>query len=103
MFRGLPLAALGLTTTFAVCAQPAVLSENTPTLGVFMDFDATPGNSSLTVMKREVDSLLEPAGIHVNWRLVRDNHGDETYSRLVVLKFKGNCHADRGGLTMDAG
>jgi hypothetical protein len=45
-------------------------------------------------MQREVAGLLKPAGIHVNWRLLRENHGDETYSRLVVLKFIGSCRAD---------
>ena len=97
MLRGLPLAALGLCTTFAVCAQTL------PTLGVYMDFDAAPGNSSLTVMQREVDALLKPTGISVNWRLVRENHGDETYSRLVVLKFTGNCQADHRGESVDSG
>jgi hypothetical protein len=59
-----------------------------------MDFDAAPGGSSVAVMKREVDRLLKPTGIKVNWRLIRDNHGDEAYSRLVVLKFTGACSAD---------
>jgi hypothetical protein len=45
-------------------------------------------------MQGEVDSLLKPAGVKINWRLVRENRGDETYSRLVVLKFVGACRDD---------
>jgi hypothetical protein len=59
-----------------------------------MEFESVPGGQSLTAMKREVDALLEPAGIKLNWRLSRENHGDEIFSRLVMLKFTGACRAD---------
>jgi hypothetical protein len=60
-----------------------------------MDFEAAPGNSALAVMEREVDALLKPAGIAVNWTLTRENRSDELFARLVVFKFKGTCHSDR--------
>lgn len=81
--------ALGVIATFSLCAQPS------PTVGVFMDFDSTPGSVWLSVMQREVADLLKPAGIAVNWRFTAENRGDESYSRLVVLKFTGACRADR--------
>jgi hypothetical protein len=59
-----------------------------------MEFEAVPGNSSVAVMQREVTDLLKPSGISVNWRMTKENNGDEPYQRLVVLKFNGSCRAE---------
>ena len=66
----------------------------TPSVGVFLDFDFRPGNSSVEIMKKEVDDLLKPSGIHLDWRLTGDNSGKETFSGVVVVKFKGRCRAE---------
>src|SRR5947207_878549 len=89
----LRVALVGFVAAFALCAQPAP-PPAAPTLAVYMDFDATPGVSALAIMQHEVDGLLKPAGIAVNWRLARENKGDEEYSRLVVLRFTGECQAE---------
>ena len=94
MLRATALAGISILTVSVACAQTFENPSNEPTVGVYMDFDAAPVGTSLEVMQREVDKLLRPAGVKVNWRLVRENHGDETYSRLVVLKFIGACRAD---------
>jgi hypothetical protein len=57
-----------------------------------LDFDSVPGAAAVEVMKKEVDSLLK--GVSLNWRMVKENHGDEPFSGLVVLKFKGRCKAE---------
>jgi hypothetical protein len=96
MLRAMALAGIGFLTVGIACAQTESTKSDSAalTLGVFMEFDADPGAPSLAAMKREVDALLKPAGIHVNWRLARENKGTETYARLVVLKFTGACRAD---------
>jgi hypothetical protein len=38
------------------------------TLGIFLKFDAIPGEVSLQAMKDEVARILQPAGIAVYWR-----------------------------------
>ena len=88
MIRFFILAAgiLGVSLAFAQ-TQPAV--------GVFLDFDSVPGTASVEAMKKEVDSLLK--GVSLNWRLLSDNHGDEPFSGLVVLRFKGKCKAEPWG------
>ena len=45
-------------------------------------------------MKKEVDELLKPAGLSLDWRLTKDNRGNEPFAGLVVLKFKGECKAE---------
>jgi hypothetical protein len=93
MLWALVFAGIGLLTAGFARAQ-TLHAPGSPTLGVYMDFEMAPGGASLAAMKREVDALLRPTGIRVNWRMIQENRGNETYSRLVVLKFSGACHAD---------
>jgi hypothetical protein len=45
-------------------------------------------------METEAGDLLKSAGIALDWRLVRQNHGAEAFAGLVVRKFKGQCRVD---------
>jgi hypothetical protein len=94
MFRATALAGIAALTLRVASAQNAAPPTISPTVGVYMNFEAAPVGTALEFMQREVDKLLEPAGVKVNWRLTRDNRGDEAYSRLMVLKFIGACRAD---------
>lgn len=97
MLRVGALVGFGLFTVLAACAQTA------PTLGVYMEFEAAPGNTPLEIMQREVGALFQSTGISVNWRYTRENRGNETYSRLVVLRFTGACRAERASKPEEAG
>ncbi len=68
--------------------------ETKPSVGVFMDFDTDPAGVAVDAMKREVDSILKPAGLDVNWRTLSENRGSEAFSGLVVVKFKGKCQVE---------
>jgi hypothetical protein len=78
-------------------------STPAPSVAIFMDFDSTPGSSSVEIMKHEVDELLKPAGIRLDWRLVRDNDGKQGFSGVVLLKFKGRCRAESWSQPTDLG
>ena len=56
-----------------------------------MDFDAEPANVAVDAMKREVDAIMRPAGLRVDWRDLGQNRGQEAFSGVVVVKFKGKC------------
>jgi hypothetical protein len=73
---------------------PLLAAAQPRAVGVFMQFDSAPAAPSLEVMKSEVDHLLKPSGIAIDWRLVKENHGDEAFSRVVFLKFKGSCKSE---------
>jgi hypothetical protein len=75
----------------ALCQTPAG-----PTIGIFLDFESAPGERSVETMKKEVDSLLRPSGVSINWRLAGASHGDESFASLVVLKFSGKCGIEAG-------
>ncbi len=81
----------------ALSAVPTLLCAETPAamaVGVFIDFDSAPGAASVQIMKDEVQKLLGPSGISLDWRLAKQNRGTETFARLVVLNFRGKCRAD---------
>src|SRR6266496_2197954 len=65
-----------------------------PTVGVFLQFDSNPGVAPIRVMEHEVEQLMRPSGIALDWRLVKENHGDEGFSSLIVVKFKGKCRVE---------
>ena len=90
----LAAAASALSAVLALAQDAPPPRESIPTVGVFLDFDSAPGKTSVEVMKREVDALLKPSGVSVNWRLAGDNQGHESFAGLVVLKFKGKCRVE---------
>ena len=92
VFSLLPIL-LGMHSDQADGGKPA-------SLGIFMDFESTPGEESVRAMEREVNQILESSGMLLDWRLARENRGTEPFRELVVLKFKGVCTA---GLLSDPG
>ncbi len=81
----------GWFLTALACSVLAYGEEIKPSVGVFMDFDAEPAGMAVDAMKREVDAIMRPAGLRVDWRNVGENRGTEAFSGLVVVKFKGKC------------
>ncbi len=65
-----------------------------PTVGVFLQFDTNPGVAPLQVMEREVEELLRPSGVAVDWKMGTLSHGNETFARRIVLKFRGKCRVE---------
>jgi hypothetical protein len=91
MVRALRVAALAAFSALLTFGQNPPASKNIPSVGVFLDFDSVPGAVPVDVMKKEVDKILKPSGVALDWRMASENHGDEVFSGLVVLKFKGKC------------
>lgn len=58
-----------------------------------MNFDAPPSAKSLEAMKREVESLITPAGIRINWRDLQEADRGESFNDLFVLRFTGRCES----------
>jgi hypothetical protein len=91
MARVFTMAAGAVFTVLAAFGQNPPDSKETPSVGVFLDFDSAPGQLPVEAMKKEVDKILKPSGVALDWRLAADNHGTEAFNGLVVLKFKGKC------------
>ena len=74
----------------ATLSAAAVFCQALP-VGVFLQFDAKPTAFAVEVMKKEVDRLLKPSGLLLNWRMAAANEGRESFARLVLVRFKGSC------------
>lgn len=92
---GIPQSIVWLTLpAFLAFAQTPPKSPGSPSIGVFMDFDSAPGSGWLSGMESQVQELLKPAGMALDWGLVRDNRGKKAFAGLVVLKFHGKCNVE---------
>jgi hypothetical protein len=91
MIRALAFVALAAS---AASGQTLSTPKDTPSVGLFLDFDSTPGSVPMETMKQEVDKILKPSGVALDWRLKGENRGNEAFDGLVVLKFKGKCKVD---------
>ncbi len=88
------LAAGAALSVLLVQAQDPPASAAKPSVGVYLDFDSAPGPVAVETMKQEVDDILKPSGVSLDWRLAKENHGDEAFAGLVVQKFKGKCRIE---------
>jgi len=74
-------------------------------LGVYLKTDHATSTAVLSAMKREVEAVLVPAGVHLVWNSQPDS---EVYTRIAVMRLRGRCDldgpvsADIRGLSRDA-
>lgn len=72
-----------------------------PVVGIFLDFENVPSQLSVDQMKRQVSAILKPSGLLLNWKLLEENRGDESFTDLVVMRFKGKCAIGPGDLDFE--
>jgi hypothetical protein len=61
---------------------------------LYTDFKQDPPPAVLEALQNEVDSLLAPMEMPIEWRLLSSAHGNEISADLAVLTFKGTCDPD---------
>uniref|UniRef100_Q01ZN0 Cytochrome c domain-containing protein n=1 Tax=Solibacter usitatus (strain Ellin6076) TaxID=234267 RepID=Q01ZN0_SOLUE len=59
-------------------------------LAVYTEFQHTPNAAVVDSMHAEVDSIILPLGLGLEWRSL-DGHGDQVSGELAVVSFKGTC------------
>jgi len=74
-----------------------------PPIAVFVDFETQPSVASVAQMKMEVASILEPSGLSLNWRSLKDRSHGESFPDLVVLRFKGSCQVRNPAMDSELG
>jgi hypothetical protein len=91
-------------TTFVALAFSAMVhAAGVPSIAVFLDFENQPSETSVTQMEREISSILKPSGLQLDFRMLNSRKGDESFSDLVVLKFKGSCQMRTPALDSELG
>jgi hypothetical protein len=93
-----------LKTTLVTFAFATLLyGASAPPIAVFLDFDNQPSETSIAQMQQEVASILRPSGLQLDWRILKDRKGDESFPDLVVVKFKGSCQMRNPALDSELG
>jgi hypothetical protein len=86
-----------------LAALPAVGQERRadPPIALYTSFQQPVPPMVLQVLRDELDGLMEPALLHLEWRSLNGVSGSEVASELAVVKFLGRCDVE--GLEMRSG
>jgi hypothetical protein len=58
---------------------------------LYTEFQEQPPDRVVQALEDELESVFGPTGLHVRWRSLAQNHGDEVSAQLAVIRFKGKC------------
>jgi hypothetical protein len=82
---------------------PAIGQERRadPPIALYTSFQQPVPSAVFQALQDELDGLMEPAAMHLEWRSLAAVTGSEVSSELAVVKFLGRCDAE--GLSMVSG
>jgi hypothetical protein len=66
-----------------------------PRIGIFLDFDRNPSESSIQAMQREVADALGAIGAQFSWLTLNSDNRAETFDELAILHFLGDCRMEK--------
>jgi len=73
-----------------VAALTAAAAER-PTIGLITEFPASLDATLRQQFRQETERALRPAGVNLIWREVSEVDNRETFNRLVIIRFEGEC------------
>lgn len=78
------------------CAPGATVAPHAipASLTVVFQFDGPHSEKSFQEMKQELGGILKDSGIQIDWRERDQVSSSESFSNLVVVKFRGVCKID---------
>jgi len=91
------LRALFVLLGFSFCAQ-----AQTRTLALYAEAPRDLDVMARSLMRAELQRLLEPAGIEVVWKGMADRQAGETFDLVAVTSFTGSCSVDKPVLATQA-
>jgi len=91
------LRALFVLLGFSFCAQ-----AQTRTLALYAEAPRDLDVQARSLMRAELQRLLEPAGIEVVWKRMADRQAGETFDLVAVTSFTGSCSVGKPVLATQA-
>ena len=70
---------------------PANDDKEPETLLVVLRFDHSYSAGAIEAMKEELALLMRPAGYQLEWRGYEESLGEEVFTRLAIVRFRGAC------------
>jgi len=94
----------GLQIALVLSASLAIAAER-PSIGLLTEFPADAPAAVRQEFRVETERALAAAGTDLVWRQLGESGREESFDRLVVLRFRGNCKgspslADRRSLPL---
>jgi hypothetical protein len=84
------LRALLLVLCLSICAQ-----AQTRTLALYAEPPRDLDAQARSLMREELQRLLEPAGLEIVWKRLADRQAGETFDLVAVTSFAGSCSAGK--------
>ncbi len=88
------VAAFGIACALFAFAAAGKASTPPASLTIVFKFDGSYSEKSVREMKRELDSIMKDSGLQVEWRDRNDVASSDSFSNLVVVKFRGKCRME---------
>ncbi len=63
----------------------------TASVTIVLQFEARHSESSISEMKRELQSLMRDSGVELNWRRPDELSASDSFPSIVVVTFHGSC------------
>src|SRR6266849_9626808 len=79
-----------ISALFAIIAS-ACTAFATARVTIVLQFEARHSESSISEMKRELQSLMHDSGVELNWRRLDELSASDSFPSVVVIKFHGSC------------
>ncbi|MBZ5578475.1 MAG: hypothetical protein LAP40_18075 [Acidobacteriia bacterium] len=73
---------------------PAFGGSREPPVRLYVQFQHQPPDAVLDAIRAELQEIMLPSGMDLDWRSLDAARGDEVSSELVVVHFKGTCGID---------
>lgn len=84
----------GLQIALVVTAWVAVAAER-PSVGLLTEFPVDASPAMRQEFRRETERAIQAAGVDLVWRELSESRSEESFDRLVVLRFRGDCTRSR--------
>jgi hypothetical protein len=79
---------------FSAVALRGQIDDPSGALAIYTRFSHPPSALSIAYMKTELDAIMRPFSLRLNWRSLEQGGGHEIVTNLVVVSFQGVCQAD---------
>ncbi|MDX2154670.1 MAG: hypothetical protein SFV54_28260 [Bryobacteraceae bacterium] len=87
-------------SVFAPSAFAETRAQRSP-VTLLVEFDQPYSEISYLEMQRELENVLRPAGVRLNFKLKSEMAQGESFDDLVLVRFRGNCKLDHYPIVFD--
>lgn len=78
----------------ALGVVPAFGGSREAPVRLYIQFQHDPPDIVLETMQAELETVMQPSGLDLEWRWLAQSMGNEVSTELVVIHFKGHCDLD---------